>query len=171
MRPLSGIRKFPRLLQIVQRMPFREACRYLASRIPRELGLTTSAPKSVNPLFQSDDVRALTRKIELGTHAVGSYRPAPFDQRIVLVQASILELRRWTKITDRSGTNGWSAVCMGGVDVIKIDCKHNELLNEPYVSELAMRLDAALQARDRPAHGSHGSSRPHDAQENFLTHG
>jgi thioesterase domain-containing protein len=140
-RKLTGIKKLPRLLQILRRMQFREAFDYLASRTLYQSGRKDPEPLSAPPHLQSDLGRRYTRLIELGTRAVQWYRPHPFDQRIVLVKATILELRGWREVTDASDTNGWGSICRGGVELVRVDCKHAELLSEPNLSKIARRLD------------------------------
>lgn len=141
-RKLRGIKKVPRLFQILGDMHWREACDYLTSRTLRKVW---PDPEPKRPIFQSDVERADAKIIELGTHALRSYRPDPFHQRIVLVQATILENRNWTEIIDRSGTSGWSAICTGGVDLIPISCKHADLFTEPHLSKVARQLNRYLQ--------------------------
>jgi thioesterase domain-containing protein len=140
-RKLRGIRKFPRLLKILRRMRFHEACGYLTSRTLRQLGLIT--PKPASQIFQSDHERISAKVYQLESDAVASYHPGPIDQRMLLVQAIAPEEnvdRSWTEVADPSDPYGWAPICTGGIDVIRIDCKHLELFQEPHITKLAHHL-------------------------------
>lgn len=52
----------------------------------------------------------------------------------------------WTETRDPTRTCGWQPLCTSGVDVVEIDCAHDELFQEPHVARLAAGLDAALTA-------------------------
>jgi thioesterase domain-containing protein len=80
---------------------------------------------------------------ELESDSVGSNHPGPIDQRMLLVQATAPEGtvdRSWTEIADPSDPYGWGPICTGGIDVIRIECKHLELFQEPHITELARQL-------------------------------
>jgi amino acid adenylation domain-containing protein len=143
-RSLSGFSKVPYLI----RSGLGETCRYFLSRIPNRLGLNSSEPQPTRRTFELSDAHTAT-VLELGNRAINSHRPAPFEQRIVLVQATVMEVREWKENTDLTGTNGWSTVCTRGVDRIQIGCKHHELLTEPYVSQLAQRLEDMFRQASR----------------------
>ena len=140
----SGLNKLVEHLRILRRMRWHEAYDYLASRVLRRLGLRAPEPEPAPPMPESDLERRLAETEVLGRRAFHSYRPGPFEGRIVLVHAS--DLGDWMEIADPSGTCGWGEICNGGVDVIRIGCKHLDLFREPNLSELARRLDEVLES-------------------------
>jgi amino acid adenylation domain-containing protein len=148
-RVFSGIRRMPRLLRHLWRMRWDESYAYLTALILRRMKLKPQKPESDNecPNLQSDLERKLPKIFELGKRAVHSHRPNPFEQRIVLVQTTVLEYQKWKEIMDPSGTCGWGPICKGGIDLIQIGCTHDDLLAEPNISELARRLNSFLDAR------------------------
>jgi acetoacetyl-CoA synthetase len=137
----GGLNKVAEHLRSLRRLRWREARDYLASRVLRRLGLK-SEREPARPMPESDLERRLAETVVLGKRAFSSYRPGPFEGRIVLVHAS--DLGDWMEIADPSGTCGWGEICKGGVDVIQIGCKHLDLFKEPHLSELARRLDEVL---------------------------
>jgi pristinamycin I synthase 3 and 4 len=141
-RKAAGIRKVLRFLWVLPRMRLREARDYVASLILRRLGFTV--PETERPVFQSELERPDLRLVELAGGAIYSYQHDPIDQRVVLVQATNHDDREYAEIVDSSDTNGWNAICRPGVDVIRVDCTHGQLLTEPYISELAQRLDVLV---------------------------
>ena len=140
MRRLRGV---PGLLSDSAGMDWREARDYLTSRLVHRLRLKVMEPETKHPIFQSDVERMDAKVVELGRQAVSSSRPGPFDQRIFLVNASVVA--GWIEINDPSGFNGWGPICTGGIDLIKIDCSHEELLTEPNLSEVVRQLKNYLQ--------------------------
>jgi thioesterase domain-containing protein len=75
-----------------------------------------------------------------------AHHPKPFSGRIVLVQAK--DFRNPKEVTDPSDTNGWGSICKDGVDVIRMDCRHLDLVKEPHITELARHIDDLLNALD-----------------------
>ncbi|MBK7644928.1 MAG: amino acid adenylation domain-containing protein [Planctomycetes bacterium] len=146
-RDPSGLDKVRRHLRILGRLRWSEAYEYVSSRVLRRVGLRGPEPQAPKPVPESELARRLAQTEELGMVAFHSYRPTPFAGRIVLVHATDLE--DWMEIADSSGTSGWGAVCEGGVELIKIGCRHLEMFKEPNITELAQRLEEVLESRPR----------------------
>jgi thioesterase domain-containing protein/acyl carrier protein len=128
-------KKIVRLLQIIVSQTLQDSYAYISSRIQHRLFLA---------LPKSDTERRMVEAYEHCMRAFHAHRPKPFSGRIVLVQAKDFGNRK----EDPSGTNGWSSLCKGGVDVIRMDCRHLDLMNEPHIAELARHIDGLLTALD-----------------------
>ena len=114
--------------------------------------MDVAEPEAPRPVPDSDLERRLAQAQIFGKRAFQSYRPGPFEGRIVLVQAT--DLADWTDVADPSGTCGWGKICEGGVELIQIGCKHLDLFKEPNLSELAQRLNEVLERRAAPEAGA-----------------
>ena len=141
-RKASGIRKVLHFLWILRRMRLHEAIDYTTSLVLRRSGYEVRELE--RPVFQSELERPHLGLVELAGGAIHSHYHDPIDQRIVLVQATVHDDREYAEITDPSGTNGWGKICKRGVHRIQIACKHSQLLNEPYITELARRINEVV---------------------------
>jgi thioesterase domain-containing protein/acyl carrier protein len=144
LRDPSGFGKVLKHVQILQRLRFKDAYDYLASRILRRLLFRGPAPLPPPPVPATDLERRLEETERRGLRAFHAHRPTPFEGRVVLVQAT--DLGDWVEIADPSGTCGWGAICTGGVEIIPIGCEHLQLFKEPHISELARLLDQLLES-------------------------
>jgi thioesterase domain-containing protein/acyl carrier protein len=144
LRDPSGIGKVVTHMRILQRLRFKEAYDYLASRILRRLLFRGPAPVPAPPPPATELERRLAETEARGLRAFHAHLPTPFEGRIVLVQAT--DLGDWVEIADPSGTCGWGAVCQGGVEIIHIGCEHLQLFKEPHITALARRLDQLFES-------------------------
>jgi thioesterase domain-containing protein len=121
-------------LRIITNMNLRESYSYITSRIQRKL--FARLPKS-----------EIERRIAevFFQRLLEAHRPEVFPGRIVLVRATD---PGWIRIADPSGTNGWSSICKGGVDIIPMACGHLDFFKEPHVTTLAGHIDDLLNATD-----------------------
>jgi thioesterase domain-containing protein/acyl carrier protein len=144
LRDPSGFGKVLKHLQILQRLRFKDAYDYLASRILRRLLFRGPTPQPPPPVPTTELERRLAETEARGLRAFHAHRPTHFEGRLVLVQAT--DLGEWVEIADPSGTCGWGAICAGGVEIIPIGCEHLQLFKEPHITELARVLDQLLES-------------------------
>ena len=67
------------------------------------------------------------------------YRPQPYSGRVVLFQASHLQL-----LNDADPMEGWKAVIHGDFEIRTIPGDHLNLIKAPYAIELARQLDEVI---------------------------
>jgi acetoacetyl-CoA synthetase len=139
----KGLPKIAMHLQIIASQTLQDSYKYIASRIQRRL---QDSSKYISSLPKSDTERRMVEIYKHCMRAFNAHHPKPFSGRIVLVQAK--EPRNPNQIADPSGTNGWGSLCKGGVDVIPMDCRHQDLVKEPHITELARHIDDLLNALD-----------------------
>jgi thioesterase domain-containing protein len=135
----QGLSKVVMHLRIIANKNLRESYAYIASRIPRRLFL----PKSEIERRIAEVVRQRIRTLDV-------HRPEVYPGRIVLVRAA--DDSGGIRIADP--TNGWSSICKGGVDIIRMACGHSDFLKEPHVTALAGHLDELLNVIDGYPPGS-----------------
>jgi len=142
----KGLSKAVMHLRIIAKLTLREIYAYVSSRVQRKL--FPRLPKAENGRIaeiSNERIRLLKERIRL----LDAHRPQVFPGRIVLVRATDILSPGGIRIADPSGTNGWSCICKGGVDVIPMACAHADFFNEPYTTALAGHVDALLDAIDR----------------------
>jgi thioesterase domain-containing protein len=75
------------------------------------------------------------------TAMLAGYRGALYSGRAVLFRTSSAP---FTRRAEYSQTNGWEAVIQGGVQLEEVDCGHTDIVLEPYLGEVARRLERYL---------------------------
>lgn len=143
MLTLTRFRQFLRYVRSGLRARWSKARHYHAPRIVHRLKPAFIKPPSG---IELDGELKFQTLVALGTRAVYFSDFNPFDQRIVLVKATLRGPRNWFPKSESNDTNGWAAICMGGVGLITIDCTHAQMLLEPKISELAIKLEQALES-------------------------
>jgi hypothetical protein len=86
---------------------------------------------------------------EFNSMAAHEYVPRIFEGQVTLFWASS-DLRASFDLVA-----GWRVLAGGGIDMHEIAGSHLNLIKEPYVTELAMKLQACLEAAQRPSMITH----------------
>lgn len=68
------------------------------------------------------------------------YRFPPYDGRIAMICAEL------DATVPRNAHDGWKAVARGGVEIATMPCNHDEIVQEPYVAEVAAIIERWLTA-------------------------
>jgi thioesterase domain-containing protein len=76
------------------------------------------------------------------TAMLARYRGAPYPGDAVLFNSA--RSSPFTSRAEYSQTNGWEAVIRGGVQLEEVDCDHTDIVFEPYLGEVARRLERYL---------------------------
>ena len=76
------------------------------------------------------------------TAMLADYRGAPYPGSAVLFNSA--RSSPFTSRHEYSQINGWEAVIQGGVRLEKVDCDHTDLVSEPYLGEVARRMEGYL---------------------------
>jgi aspartate racemase len=71
-----------------------------------------------------------------------SYRGTSYPGNAVLFRSA--RTSSFTATREYSQINGWEAVIRGGVQLEEVDCGHMDILHEPYLGEVARRLERYL---------------------------
>ena len=93
--------------------------------------------------------RVLSDVNEFNSMAAHEYVPRIFEGQVTLFWASS-DLRASFDLVA-----GWRVLAGGGIDMHEIAGSHLNLIKEPYVTELAMKLQACLEAAQRPSMITH----------------
>jgi len=86
---------------------------------------------------RSEKVERLLGVYKANLRALASYRPQPYDGRIVLFRSEGVE--------DRHPTNGWEELASEPVEVLAAEGDHYTMLATPQVLHLAQRLSASIE--------------------------
>jgi thioesterase domain-containing protein len=76
------------------------------------------------------------------TGMLASYRGTPYPGNAVLFRTT--GSSPFTSAHEYSQTNGWEEVIRGGVQLEEVDCGHMDIVHEPYLGEVAGRLERYL---------------------------
>jgi thioesterase domain-containing protein len=134
------------LANLADMRSFGEVVAYLSNRVRRRTGRIAFV---LREMFDraGDPKSNLERRVEDTAmrciRAYYSYEARPYAGRVTVFRAS--RLIDWEEVRDPTNTCGWGPICRS-VDVVDIDCEHLELFKEPHLSELARRLDEALES-------------------------
>jgi aspartate racemase len=100
------------------------------------------------------------------TAMLAGYRAAPYPGNAVLFSGA--RSSPFSPRAEYSQTNGWEAVIQGGVQVEEVDCGHTDIVLEPYLGEVARRLERYL-SQPGNAPTIKGNAVPADHGPVFIT--
>jgi acetoacetyl-CoA synthetase len=110
--------------------------RIIAGKAPKRSGLDEQT-------FGELTLPPNLRRIIVGLRvAMGAYRPKPYAGKVMFFQSTIRN-PRWA-----NPLGVWKSVCQGGLDLVRITGKHNDLLLPPMVAHLARGLDRLLDVKN-----------------------
>jgi len=91
-------------------------------------------------------------------HAINNYTPKPIEGKIFLFRPRTAPLfGPWTR---RSYDRTWHDVARGGVEAHEIRGSHITMLTDPYVAELAVHLNRAIDHAERGFRDSRATDTP-----------
>jgi amino acid adenylation domain-containing protein/non-ribosomal peptide synthase protein (TIGR01720 family) len=89
---------------------------------------------------EAEQLRRVFDTMRATSLAGASYQPQPYDGDLLFFRATAPDQHR----PEVNPAQRWRHLCGGRIDVCDIPARHQELLAEPYVRELAAKLKASL---------------------------
>jgi 3-oxoacyl-(acyl-carrier-protein) synthase/thioesterase domain-containing protein/acyl carrier protein len=86
---------------------------------------------------------AINQVTEANGRAWHAYVPRPCAVQVVLFRCEAVE--EWRDFYDLDETSGWGPLARGGVTVYQVKGPHQEVLDEPYVKEVAQLMTRVLE--------------------------
>jgi amino acid adenylation domain-containing protein len=143
--PSPRLRRMARHLDNIASMgSFRDALTYVRQKMRRRGGRVSFALRERlggAPPPSTDLERRIEETSIRCVRAYEAYAAKPFAGRLTAFRAA--KLIDWEDVEDPTSTCGWGPLC-DSVEVVDIDCEHTQLFKEPYLSELARRVDESL---------------------------